>query len=135
MARALRRRDISDLKDLYAAARSLCDIVLRRLVAVGCQINEESLPAAQATVSANIGELVATPEYETLLRYPGGENRILTLLVQSCAAEIAVKIKKPAAKKTCETSSSLSPKPDSCSEFLFRDERTGQCSQINNGPD
>jgi hypothetical protein len=54
------------------------------------------LPEAQAIVSTNIGELIATPEYETRLGYADGGNRILTLLVQSCAAEIAVNIR-PAA--------------------------------------
>jgi hypothetical protein len=98
MARSLHRRVAPDLKGLYGEARVLRDIVLGRLAAVGCEIDEKSLPGAQAIVSANIGELVATPGYEIMLGYPGGENRILTLLVQSCAAEIAVKIR-PTAKK------------------------------------
>jgi hypothetical protein len=99
MARSLHRRVAPDLKGLYGEARVLRDIVLGRLAAVGCAIDEESLPEAQAIVSTNIGELVATPEYEVMLGYPSGENRILTLLVQSCAAEIAVKIR-PAAKNS-----------------------------------
>jgi hypothetical protein len=105
MARSLHRRPAPDLKGFYGEARVLRDIVLGRLAAVGCEIEEKSLPEAQAIVSANIGELVGTPEYEIVLGYPGGENRILTLLVQSCAAEIAVKIG-PAAKKARKTSPS-----------------------------
>jgi hypothetical protein len=97
MAGSLHWRAAPDLKGLYGEARVLRDIVLDRLTAVGCEIEAKSLPAAQAIVSANIGELVATPEYEIMLGYPGGENRILALLVQSCAAEIAARIR-PEAK-------------------------------------
>jgi hypothetical protein len=82
-----------NIKCLYAEARSLREIVLHSLVGIGGEINEEPLPKAQAVVSANIGELVATAEYETLLDRPGGENRIFALLLQSCAAEIDAKIK------------------------------------------
>jgi hypothetical protein len=92
------RHDEPSVKGLYAEAHRLRDIVLRRLAGIGCEINNESLPKAQAIVSANIGELVATPEYETLLDRPGGENRIFAFLLQSCAAEIEVKIK-PAGEK------------------------------------
>jgi hypothetical protein len=87
-----RRHDDLNIKGLYAEAHRLRDIVLRRLTAVGCEIDEKSLPKAEAIVSANIGELVAAPEYATLLDRPHGENRILALLVQSCAEEIGVKI-------------------------------------------
>ena len=86
------RHDEPSIKGLYAEARRLSDIVLRRLGGIGCEVNEKSLPKAQAIVSANIGELVAAPEYATLLDRPGGESRILALLVQSCAEEIGVKI-------------------------------------------
>ena len=86
------RHDEPSIKGLYAEARRLRDIVLRRLVGIGCEINQEVLPDAEAIVSANIGELVATAEYATLLDRPGGENRILTLLIQTCAAEIDAKI-------------------------------------------
>ena len=82
------RPDEPSIKGLFAEAHRLRDIVLRRLVGVGCEINEEALPKAEAIVSANIGELVAAPEYETLLDHPGGENRIFALLLQSCAAEL-----------------------------------------------
>jgi hypothetical protein len=102
MARSLHCRAAPDLRVLYAEARVLRDIVLRRLAAVGCEITEKSLPEARAIVSANIGELVATAEYEIMLGYAGGEGRLLTLLVQSCAAEITVKIR-PAVKKTCKS--------------------------------
>jgi hypothetical protein len=91
------RHDEPTIKGLYAEAHRLRDIVLRRLVGIGCEINEELLPRAQAIVSANIGEL-ATPEYETLLDRPGGENRILALLLHSCVAEIDAKIKPVAPK-------------------------------------
>jgi hypothetical protein len=60
---------------------------------IGCEIDEGSLPKAQAIVSANIGELVATAEYETLLDCPSGGNRIFAILLQSSAAEIDAKIK------------------------------------------
>jgi hypothetical protein len=61
------------LKSLYAEARILCDDVLRRIVADGYKIDEESLPDAQTIVSANIGALVAAAEFEILLGYaPGG---------------------------------------------------------------
>ena len=92
------RHDEPSIKGLYAEARRLSDIVLRRLGGIGCEVNEKSLPKAQAIVSANIGELVAAPEYATLLDRPGGENRIFAHLLQSCAAEIEAKIK-PVAKK------------------------------------
>jgi hypothetical protein len=85
--------DDPDIKGLYAEAFRLRDTVLRRLAAVGCEIDEASLPKARGIVSANIGEVVATPEYAMTLDRPGGENRILTLLVQSCAIEIAAKIR------------------------------------------
>src|SRR5215469_4069407 len=77
------------LKSLYAEARILRDSVLRRIVAAGYEIDDKSLPEAQAIVSSNIGALVAAPEYEILLGYSPGEARIIALLVQSCAAEIA----------------------------------------------
>jgi len=92
------RHDEPSIKGLYAEARRLSDIVLRRLGGIGCEVNEKSLPKAQAIVGANIGELVAAPEYATLLDRPGGESRILALLVQSCAAEITAKTK-PVAQK------------------------------------
>ena len=96
------RHDDPNLKGVYAEAHRLSDIVLRRLAGIGCEIDEdESLPKAQAIVSANIGELVAAPEYATLLDRPGGESRILALLVQSCAAEIAAKTKPVAEKRCC----------------------------------
>ena len=85
--------DDPNIKGLYAEALRLRDAVLRRLAGIGCEIDEKSRPEAQAIVSANIGELVAAPEYATLLDRPGGENRILALLIHSCAAEIAAKIK------------------------------------------
>jgi hypothetical protein len=92
------RHDEPSIKGLYAEAHRLHYIVLRRLAGIECEINEESLPKAQAIVITNIGELVATPEYETLLDRPGGESRIFALLLQSCAAEIEAKIK-PAGEK------------------------------------
>jgi len=95
------RHDKPSIKGLYAEARRLSDIVVRRLGGIGCEVNEKSLPKAQAIVSANIGELVAAPEYATLLDRPGGESRILALLVQSCAAEIAAKTKPVAEKRCC----------------------------------
>jgi hypothetical protein len=77
------------LRALYEEARLLRDIVLRRIVASGYEIDEKSLPDAHAIISWNIGALVAAPEFEMLLGYSPGEDRILTLLVQSCEAEIA----------------------------------------------
>ena len=91
--------DEPNIKGLYAEVHRLRDIVLRRLVGIGCEINEESLPKAQAIVSANIGELVATAGYETLLDRPGGENRIFAILLQSCAAEIDGKIRRVGEKR------------------------------------
>ena len=82
------RRDDPNIKGLYAGARRLRDIVLRRLAAIGCEIDEKSLLKARAIVSTNIGELVGTPEYGMLLDRPDGESRVLTLLVQACAAEL-----------------------------------------------
>jgi hypothetical protein len=64
------RRDDPNIKGLYAEAHSLRDIVLRRLAGIGCKVNEKSLSKAQAIVSGNIAELVAVPEYETLLNRP-----------------------------------------------------------------
>ena len=93
------RHDDSSIQGLYAEAGRLRDIVLRRLGGIGCEIDKKSLPKAQAIVSANIGELVAAPEYATLLDRPGGESRILALLVQSCAAEIAAKTRPVAEKR------------------------------------
>jgi hypothetical protein len=88
-ASATALRVAPSLKYLYAEARILRDAVLRRIVADGYKIDEASLPDAQAIVSANIGALVAAPEFEILLGYSSGEARIVSLLVQSCAAEIA----------------------------------------------
>ena len=93
------RHDEPRIRGLYTEAHRLRDIVLRRLVGIGCEINEESLPKAQAIVSANIGKLVATAEYETLLDRPGGENRIFAILLQSCAAEIDGKIRSVGEKR------------------------------------
>ena len=77
------------LRALYEEARILRDTVLRRIEASGYEIDEKSLLEAQAIVSANIGALVAAPEFEILLGYSPREARIIALLVQSCAAEIA----------------------------------------------
>jgi hypothetical protein len=99
MTRVTRHRhDGPNIKGLYAEARRLRDIVLHRLVGIGCKIDEKSLSKAEAIVNANIGELVAVPEYAALFDRPGGESRILALLIQSCAAEIDAKMK-PAAEK------------------------------------
>ena len=87
--RAAAPRVAPSLKCLYAEARILRDAVLRRIVTGGYKIDEASLPDAQAIVSANIGALVAAPEFEILLGYSPGETRMLALLVQSCEAEIA----------------------------------------------
>ena len=89
MRRTIGHRVAPNLKSLYAETRILRDTVLRRIVADGYEIAEESLPDAQAIVSANIGALVAAPEFEILLGYSPGEARILLLLVDSCATEIA----------------------------------------------
>ena len=83
-----------DVKGLYAEARILRDTVLRRIVAAGCEIDEESLPEAQAIVSSHIGALVAAPEFEIVLDYSPGEARIVTLLVHACAVEIAARAEK-----------------------------------------
>jgi hypothetical protein len=82
-------RVVPSLRYLYAEARILRDTVLQRIVADGYEIDGESLPDAQAIVSANIGALVAAPQFEILLGYSPGEARTIALLVQSCAAEIA----------------------------------------------
>jgi hypothetical protein len=81
-------RAAPSLKALYAEARILRDAVLRRIVADGYAIDEGSMPDARAIVTANIGALVAAPEFEILLGYSPGEARMLALLTQSCAAEI-----------------------------------------------
>jgi hypothetical protein len=81
---------------LYAEALRLRGIVFSRLAAVGC--NTDDVPRVEATVNANIGELVAAPEWAMLLDQPGGKNRLLTLLVQSCAARVDAKIQPPPAR-------------------------------------
>jgi hypothetical protein len=91
-------RNMADIARFVADATRL-EQVSGRDFAIGCEIDEKSLPKAQAIASANIGELVAAPEYATLLDRPGGENRIFALLVQSCAAEIGAKIKLAAGKR------------------------------------
>jgi hypothetical protein len=96
---SLHRHDGPHIKGLYAEALRLRDMVLRRLVGIGCKIDEKSLPKAQAIINANIGELVAVPEYATLLDRPGGESRILALLIRSCATEIGAKMKPVAEKR------------------------------------
>ena len=80
-----------DVKGLCAEARILRDTVLRRIVAAGCEIDEESLPEAQAIVTSHIGALVAAPEFEIVLDHSPGEARIVTLLVHACAGEIAAR--------------------------------------------
>jgi hypothetical protein len=89
MRRTIGHRVAPNLKSLYAETRILRDTVLRRIVADGYEISEESLPDAQAIVMANIGALVAAAEFEILLGYSPGEARMLALLVQSCEDEIA----------------------------------------------
>jgi hypothetical protein len=88
-----------DLNGLYGEARVLRDTILRRLAAIGYKIDEKSLPEARAIVSSTIGALVVAPEFEILLGYSRGEARMITLLVQSCAAEIAANIRPPADKR------------------------------------
>jgi hypothetical protein len=82
-------RAAPSLKALYAEARILRDTILRRIIADGYAIDAASLPDARAIVMANIGALVAAPEFEMLLGYSPGEPRIVALLVESCEAEIA----------------------------------------------
>jgi len=77
------RHDEPSIKGFYTEAHRLRDIVLRRLVGIGCEITEESLPKAQAIVSTDIGELVAIGEFETLVDRPGGESRIFARSVLS----------------------------------------------------
>jgi hypothetical protein len=105
-----------DLKGLFAEARILRDTVLRRLTLAAL------IPKAQAIVSANIGKLVAAPEYEILLGYPSDEHRILTLLVQSYAAEIGTKLLGQSSPKCrvarCRRSQSLSQ-----NQFFGRDDQ------------
>jgi hypothetical protein len=89
------------IEGLYAEACSLRGTVLSRLAAVGCDIDD--LPRAEAIVNANIGELIATPEWAMLLDRPGGTDRILMLLVQSSAARINTKIRpKPKKRRKAE---------------------------------
>ena len=97
------RHDDPNLKGLYAEAHRLRDIVLRRLAGIGCKVKRKSLPEAQAIVNANIAELVAAPEYAPLLDRPGGESRILALLIQSCAVEIDAEIQSVAEKRRKST--------------------------------
>jgi hypothetical protein len=76
------------IKWLYAEACSLREIVLCRLAAVGCKINEKSLARAETNVNSRIAELIVNPEYARLLDRKGTESQLLTLLVQACAAEL-----------------------------------------------
>ena len=78
------------IEGLYAQARSLRGLVLSRLAGIGCDL--EDRPRAEAIVNANIAELIACPEWAMLLDRPGGEDRIIIVLVRSCAAEIDRKI-------------------------------------------
>src|SRR5262249_9045199 len=98
------------IEGLYAEARSLREIVLGRLAAAGYDIDD--VPRAEAIVNANIGEMVATPEWAMLLDKPAGKNRLLTLLVQSCAARVDAKtqpIRKKRRKPEARTGARRAP--------------------------
>jgi hypothetical protein len=59
MARSQHWRAAPDLKGLYGEARVLRDIVIGRLAAIGCEIEEKSLPEAQAILVLGRGDQLA----------------------------------------------------------------------------
>ena len=109
MRRVSGRWNDDPIAGLYAEARSLSGIVLSHLAAAGCDIDDLSGP--EAIVNANIGELVASPEWATLLDRPGGRDRILMLLVQSCATRINARIQPSPKKERKAKGSAAAPRP------------------------
>jgi hypothetical protein len=80
------------LRRLCTETRSLRDSILRRITAVGCRIDADFLPAAEAIVDRKISEFLFAPEYArvraALAKGHTGERRATMLLVLECIARI-----------------------------------------------
>jgi hypothetical protein len=80
------------LKRLCAELRSLREIVLGRVAAVGGHIDENWLPLTEAIVDGKIAEFLFAPEYagarHSLVEGRAGDSRVMTLLVLECVAEV-----------------------------------------------
>ena len=90
------------LRDLCDETRRLRENVLRPLAAIGCHLDEERLPVAEAIVDGKIGELLFAPEYAEArlsLEFQGGEHKVMTLLVLRCAAAIDAKLGNPRSRE------------------------------------
>ena len=85
-------RTSTDAKDLCAETLSLRETILRRVIAIGCHIDEDSLSEAEAIVDSQIGEFLSAPEYagarRRLAKGHTSDSRMMTLLVLECVTQI-----------------------------------------------
>jgi hypothetical protein len=86
------------LRDLCDEARRLRDSILRRVAAIGCNLDEEQLPEAGAIVDQRVAKLLFSPDYAMArcsLELHSGESKVMTLLVLECVNAIDAKLGRP----------------------------------------
>jgi hypothetical protein len=78
-----------DIKGLCAEVRQLRESVLRRAAAIGCEIDDASLPKAETIDDGKIGEFLSSADYHDIVARHGNDPA-LRLLVRECAQAIHV---------------------------------------------
>jgi hypothetical protein len=76
-----------DITGLCAEVRQLRESVLRRAAAIGCEIDEASLPKAETIVDGKIAEFLSSADYHDIVARHGNDPA-LRLLVRECAQSI-----------------------------------------------
>jgi hypothetical protein len=89
-----------NLKGLCAEIRQLRESVLLRAAAIGCEIDEASLPEAKTIVDGKIGEFLSRADYHDIVARHGNDPALRSL-VRECAQAIHVAIPtKPSRRPT-----------------------------------
>lgn len=76
-----------DIKGLCDQIRQLRDSILRRTATIGCEIDEISLPTAEAIVDNKIGAFLSSEDYHAIVA-KHGNGPALRLLTGECAQAI-----------------------------------------------
>ena len=103
------------IKDLCASIRRLRETLMRRAAAVGCQLDEASLPEAEAIVDHVISEFLFSDELGTrhAAETHGTDSRVMTLLMLQCVAALDEALPpKPVKRRPYYKGEAASRRPD-----------------------
>jgi hypothetical protein len=101
-----------DIKGLCAEVRQLRESVLRRAAAIGCEIDEASLPKAETIVDGKIGEFLSSGDYHAIVARHGNDPAFRLLVGESAQAIFAAIPNKPTRSPT--RGSRRDRRPDLC---------------------